>query len=57
MIYFRAGNSSDEMIYIIMMRDGVPMRYFAVGARAGMHVDRDLYERSSVKVGYIGEFG
>src|ERR1700730_16550615 len=33
LIYFRAGNSSDEMIYFIMMRDGVPMRYFAVGAR------------------------
>ena len=30
LIYFRAGNSSDEMIYVIMMRDGVPMRYFAI---------------------------
>jgi hypothetical protein len=38
LIYFRGGNSCDEMIYFVMTRDGVPMRYFAVGARAGTHV-------------------
>jgi len=38
LIYFRGGNSSDEMVYFVMMRDDVPMRYFAIGARAGTHV-------------------
>jgi hypothetical protein len=44
LIYFRAGNSSDEMIYVVIMRDGVPMRYFAVGARAGTHVPLAVVE-------------
>ena len=38
LIYFRGGNSSDEM------RDGAPMRYFAVGARAGTHVPLAVVE-------------
>jgi hypothetical protein len=37
-IYFRAGNSSDEMVALILARDGKPMRYFPVGAKAGSHV-------------------
>jgi hypothetical protein len=44
LIYFRAGNSSDEMIYFVIMRDGVPMRYYAVGARAGTHVPLAVVE-------------
>jgi hypothetical protein len=32
------------MIYVVIMRDGVPMRYFAVGARAGMHVSLAVVE-------------
>jgi len=26
LVYFRAGNSSDELIYTVLMRDGEPMR-------------------------------
>jgi hypothetical protein len=44
LIYFRGGNSSDEMVYFVMMRDGVPMRYFAIGARAGTHVPLAIVE-------------
>jgi hypothetical protein len=44
LIYFRGGNSSDEMVYFVMMRDGVPMRYFAVGARAGMSIQLYVIE-------------
>jgi hypothetical protein len=44
LIYFRGGNSCDEMIYFVMTRDGVPMRYFAVGARAGTHVPLAVVE-------------
>ena len=37
-MYLRAGNSSDELIGITLMRDGTPMRLFPVGARAAAHV-------------------
>jgi assimilatory nitrate reductase catalytic subunit len=37
-VYFRAGNSSAEMICILLVRDGVPMRYFPVGAKGDVHV-------------------
>ena len=38
LIYFRAGNSTDHMIYVLLMRDGKPMRYFPLGAKADTHV-------------------
>lgn len=37
-VYFRAGNSSDELICLTLMRDGVPMRLFPLGAKADSHV-------------------
>ena len=37
-VYFRAGNSSAEMIYVVLMRDGSPMRYFPISARGDVHV-------------------
>jgi hypothetical protein len=43
-IYFRGGNSSDDMVYFVMMRDGVPMRYFAIGAKAGTFVPLAIIE-------------
>ncbi len=43
-IYFRGGNSSSEMIFAVLMRDGAPMRYFAIGAKAGTHVPLAVVE-------------
>jgi hypothetical protein len=37
-IYFRAGNSSSEMVAVLVMRDGKVMRYFPIGAKANSHV-------------------
>jgi assimilatory nitrate reductase catalytic subunit len=37
-LYFRGGNSTDELVAVVLVRDGVPMRYFPIGARAGTHV-------------------
>ncbi|MDQ6798425.1 MAG: molybdopterin oxidoreductase [Actinomycetota bacterium] len=37
-VYFRGGNSSDEMICVVLLRDGEPMRYFPVAARGDTHV-------------------
>ncbi len=43
-LYFRGGNNTDEMITIVLVRDGQPMRYFPIGARAGTHVPLRLVE-------------
>ncbi|MCK9893260.1 molybdopterin oxidoreductase [Frankia sp. AgB32] len=37
-LYFRGGNSTDELVCAILQRDGTPMRYFPIGARASVHV-------------------
>ena len=37
-VYFRAGNSAAEMVYIVLTRDGSPMRYFPIGAKGDVHV-------------------
>ncbi|MGH8930317.1 MAG: molybdopterin oxidoreductase [Egibacteraceae bacterium] len=38
LVYFRSGNSSDELIYLVVIRDDEPMRYFPVGAKDTVHV-------------------
>lgn len=37
-LYFRAGNSSAEMVTLVLMRDGEPMRLFPVGAKSAIHI-------------------
>ena len=37
-LYFRGGNSAAELVCVVLMRDGTPMRYFPIGAKAGTHV-------------------
>lgn len=37
-VYFRAGNSSGELVSVVLMRDGSPMRCFPVGAKADVRV-------------------
>ena len=43
-VYFRGGNSSAELICLVLMRDGAPMRYFPVGARSDVHVSLRVLE-------------
>jgi hypothetical protein len=43
-IYFRAGNSSAEMIYLVLTAGGGPMRYFPVGAKGAIHVPLAVIE-------------
>jgi hypothetical protein len=38
LIYLRAGNAISELIYLVLTRDGKPMRYFPIGAKASVHV-------------------
>ncbi|OJY39661.1 molybdopterin oxidoreductase [Pseudonocardia sp. 73-21] len=37
-LYFRGGNGTDELVTVLLARDGAPMRYFPIGARASTHV-------------------
>ena len=37
-LYFRGGNSSDALVTVVLVRGGVPMRYFPIGAQASTHV-------------------
>lgn len=37
-VYFRGGNSAEEMISVVLCRDGNPMRYFPIGAKGATHV-------------------
>jgi hypothetical protein len=43
-IYFRAGNASPEMIYLVLTAGGRPMRYFPVGAKGAIHVPLAVIE-------------
>jgi assimilatory nitrate reductase catalytic subunit len=43
-LYFRGGNTTDELITVVLMRDGVPMRYFPIGARGDVHVPLRVVE-------------
>src|ERR1700730_2606552 len=37
-VYFRGGNSSKQMITVVLFRDGKPMRYFPIAAKGATHV-------------------
>ncbi|MGN9907505.1 molybdopterin oxidoreductase [Phytohabitans sp. LJ34] len=37
-VYFRGGNTTGELIYVVLIRDGTPMRYFPIGAKSEVHV-------------------
>ncbi|MCX4094663.1 molybdopterin oxidoreductase [Nocardia sp. alder85J] len=43
-VYFRGGNSTDEMITVVLHRDGVPMRYFPIAAKGATHVSLRVLE-------------
>jgi hypothetical protein len=44
LIYMRAGNSCAEMVYLVLMRDGQPMRYFPLPAKGAQHVPLAVVE-------------
>jgi len=43
-VYFRGGNSSEEMIYLTLVRDGAAMRHFPVAAKGSTHVSLRVVE-------------
>lgn len=44
LIYFRAGNSSPELIYVLLLRDGAVLRLFPIGAKSHTHVQLAVVE-------------
>ena len=43
-LYFRGGNATDEMVIVVLVRDGVPMRWFPIGAKGDVHVPLRVVE-------------
>ena len=54
MIYFRAGNSADDMVAVSLVKGGKPMRTFPIGAKGAVHVPiavvEDLEPETKVEV-------
>lgn len=43
-VYFRGGNAAPELICVLLVRDGQPMRYFPIGAKSDVHVPLRVVE-------------
>ena len=53
-VYMRAGNSLDELVYLTLLRDGEIIRYFPVGAKQSIHVplavNEDVFPESQLEI-------
>lgn len=47
LMYFRAGNASDQLIYLSVMSDGKARRYFPIGPQGDSHVELAIKEEIS----------
>jgi hypothetical protein len=43
-VYFRGGNSSPELVYVTLVRNTKPMRYFPIAAKGATHVSLRVVE-------------
>jgi assimilatory nitrate reductase catalytic subunit len=43
-VYFRGGNSTSELVCVVLTRDGAPMRLFPIGARSSLHIPLRITE-------------
>lgn len=54
LLYVRVGNSSPELVTILLTRDARAMRYFPVGAKAAYHVPlavtEDMFPESQLEI-------
>ena len=44
-VYFRGGNSADELITVVLTRDDEPTRLFPLGARSSVHIPLRITEQ------------
>ena len=60
-VYFRGGNASGALVCAILVRDGEPMRYFPIGARASTHVAlrvvEDLLAETEIEIQLVAPAG
>lgn len=60
-VYFRAGNLSDDLVYLALCVSGDPVRYFPVGPKADFHVPLSIVETHSagsrIEVGFAAARG
>lgn len=60
LVYFRGGNASDQLVNVVIMRDGEPMRYFPIAANGATHVPLrivdDLLAETKIEV-FVGAEG
>jgi hypothetical protein len=61
LIYLRAGNSCSELICVVLMQDGKPLRYFPVGAKSVQHIQlavvEDIFPDSKLEVFFAAPTG
>jgi hypothetical protein len=61
LIYMRAGNSCAELVYLVLMRDGQPMRYFPIAAKGVEHVPlavvEDIFPETKLEVFFAAPSG
>lgn len=61
LIYLRAGNSCGELIYLVLMRGGEPMRYFPLAAKGAEHVPlavvEDIFPETRLEVFFAAPAG
>jgi hypothetical protein len=54
LVYMRGGNSADALVCLVLTRDGRPMRYFPIGAKAAIHVSlavvEDIFPEAKLEV-------
>ncbi len=43
-VYFRAGNSSDDVVNLVLLRDGETMRMFPLGMKSSIHFPMAIQE-------------
>ena len=43
-LYLRGGNTTSELVYVLLLRDGEPMRWFPIGAKSDTHVPLRVVE-------------
>ena len=60
-IYVRAGNLSDDLIYLALCVNSRPMRYFPVGPKADFHVPLSITEAypagAKIEIGFAAPRG
>ena len=60
-IYFRAGNLSDDLLYLALCVNSLPVRYFPVGPKADFHVPLSIIETypagARIEIGFAAPRG